>query len=89
MTTNCAVTCGEHTILLTGWSPENVGRVSGIFHETRISQDLPKFKEGTGGTDAEKSKFNFIGHSIKILIKRIIQLCSHALPSIFYPSSSP
>ncbi|XLR17941.1 hypothetical protein S83_045853 [Arachis hypogaea] len=26
--------CGEHMILLTGWSPKNVGRLFGIFHET-------------------------------------------------------
>nr|XP_027191476.1 DExH-box ATP-dependent RNA helicase DExH3 isoform X2 [Cicer arietinum] len=38
-----------------GWAPENVGRVSGIFHETRVSQDLFNFKEGTGGTDTEKT----------------------------------
>jgi hypothetical protein len=36
---------------LTGWSPKNVGRVSRIFHETRISQDVLNFEEGTGRID--------------------------------------
>jgi hypothetical protein len=64
--THCDLTYGKPTILLTGWSPKNVGRVSGIFYETRISQDLLNFKEGTGGIDTEKSKLNFIGHNLKL-----------------------
>jgi len=63
---HCAVTHGEHTILLTGWSPESVGRVSGIFHETIISQNLLNLEEGTGRTDTGKSKFSFIGYNLKL-----------------------
>ena len=65
-------------ILLTGWSPENVGRVFGVFHETRISQDLLQPKGGTGRTDKEKSKFS----SHLSTPSGIIYLFSHILPSI-------
>lgn len=47
-----------HIIHLTGWSPENVGGLFGVFHETRISQDLLKLKDGTGRIDTEKGKFD-------------------------------
>lgn len=42
--------------LLIGWTPENVGRILGIFHETCFSRDVFKLKERTWGTDAEESK---------------------------------
>lgn len=40
--------CDELMILIVGWSPENAGGLFGVFHETCISQDLLKPKEGDG-----------------------------------------
>lgn len=74
-----------HVIYLTGWSPENVGRLFGVFHETRISQDLLKLKDGTGRIDTEKGKFNPL---LTFSFWELFILCNHILPSIFGFSSS-